>query len=316
MTIDHINLARIDLNLLVAFDALMSEGGVTRAAVRIGIGQSAMSHALSRLRLAFADELLVRVATGMQPTPRALALIEPVREALGRIEAIVAPPKLFDPKTATRQFTLGVSDSTELLLMPRLVAHLRQVAPGVTLLLRNVDRIRVLQDLDSGRVDVAIGLFEDGKTHHKRRLLNRENYLCIFNPDLVGVTPPISLEDYVRFPHVLTSLVESAHGVVDVALAKLGLTRMIALTSPRFTAVPFVVREAPVIATVHSRVALFFADSMGLAVSPPPVVLPDVAISMLWHSSFDHDPAISWLRDVIRDVRGDWRPRKGPLNLA
>lgn len=316
MTIDHINLSKLDLNLLVAFDALVGEGSVTRAAVRVGLGQSAMSHALARLRATFGDELLIRTPTGMQPTPRALALIEPVRTALQQIEEIVSPPKAFDPATAEREFTIGLPDSTELLLMPRLVAHLRRVAPGVRLLLRNVDRVRILQDLDAGRVDLGIGLFEEGKTHHKRRLLNRENYLCIFNPDLVGVTPPISLEDYVRLPHVLTSLVESAHGVVDVALAERGLTRVIALTSPRFTAVPFVVREAPVIATVHSRVALFFADSMGLAVSKPPIDLPDVAISMMWHSSFDRDPAIMWLRDTIRRVRGDWRPRSAALTMS
>ena len=109
--------------------------------------------------------------------------------------------------------------------MPQLVAHLQAHAPGVTLLLRTVDRIRILQDLDAGRVDLGIGVFEEGQTHHKRRLLNRETYLCMFNAELVGVKPPISLEDYVRLPHVLTSLVESAHGVVDDALAKLGLDR-------------------------------------------------------------------------------------------
>jgi LysR family transcriptional activator of mexEF-oprN operon len=308
MTIDHANLHRLDLNLLVAFDALMEERNVTRAAARVSLGQSAMSHALGRLRAAFDDELLTRGPEGMTPTPRALALIEPVRRALRDVEAIVAPPKAFDPATAERVFTLGLPDSTEVLLMPRLVAHLRAVAPGVTLLLRTVDRIRILQDLDSGRVDLGIGLFEDGRTHHKRRLLHRDNYLCIFNPDLVGVRPPISLEDYVRLPHVLTSLVESAHGVVDDALAKIGRKRIIALTSPRFTAVPFVVRAAPVIATMHSRVARFFAGDMGLAVSPAPIELPDIAISMLWHASYDDDPAHRWLRETIRALRGDQPP--------
>ncbi|RXF75372.1 LysR family transcriptional regulator [Hansschlegelia zhihuaiae] len=304
MAIDYTNLNRLDLNLLVAFDALMEERSVTRAAARVSLGQSAMSHALGRLRAAFGDDLLTRGPDGMTPTPRALALIEPVRRALRDVEAIVAPPKPFDPATAERVFTLGLPDSTEVLLMPRLVAHLRAVAPGVTILLRNVDRIRILQDLDSGRVDLGIGLFEEGRTHHKRRLLHRDNYLCIFNPELVGVTPPISLDDYVRLPHVLTSLVESPHGVVDDALARIGRKRVIALTSPRFTAVPFVVRAAPVIATMHSRVALFFAGDMGLAVSPAPIELPDIAISMLWHSSFDDDPAHRWLRETIRTLRG------------
>lgn len=303
MTIDHINLSRLDLNLLVAFDALAKEGSVTRAAARVGLGQSAMSHALGRLRTVFDDDLFVRTPSGMKPTPRADALIEPVRAALARIEAIVAPRADFDPATADREFAIGLPDSTEVLLVPRLLAHLRAVAPGVRLLIRTVDRIRILQDLDDGRVDLGIGLFEEGGAHHKRRLLHRDNYLCVFNPALVGVEPPISLEDYVRLPHVLTSLVESAHGVVDVALAKLGLSRTIALTSPRFTAVPFVVREAPVIATMHSRVARFFAGSMGLAVSPAPVELPDFAISMIWHASYDDDPANRWLRETIQTLR-------------
>jgi LysR family transcriptional regulator, mexEF-oprN operon transcriptional activator len=312
MTIDHVNLHRLDLNLLVAFDALMSEGSVTRGAARLGLGQSAMSHALARLRATFGDELLTRGADGMVPTPRARALVEPVRQALREIEAIVAPPQPFEPATAERVFTLGLPDSTEVLLMPRLVAHLRTVAPGVKILLRTVDRIRILQDLDAGRVDLGIGLFEEGQTHHKRRLLHRDNYLCIFNPELVGATPPISLDDYVRLPHVLTSLVESAHGVVDVALAKIGRKRVIALTSPRFTAVPFVVREAPVIATMHSRVARFFADAMGLATSPAPVELPDIAISMIWHASYDGDPGHRWLRETIRALReGEPRPAAG-----
>ena len=308
MRIDHANLGKLDLNLLVALDALLEEASVTRAAARVGIGQSAMSHALGRLRKTFGDEILTRGPDGMRPTPRALALMEPVRAALNQIETIVAPLGAFDPATAERAFTLGTPDSTEALMMPALVAHLRTVAPGVRLLLRNVDRIRILDDLDRGRVDLGIGIFEHGQAHHKRRVLNKETYLCVFNPALVGVEPPISLEDYVRLPHVLTSLVESAHGVVDVALAELGLKRVIAYTSPRFSVMPFIVRQAPVIATMHSRLARFFADALGLAVSPAPVALPDVSISMLWHASNDADPGHRWLRETIRTLRQEAPP--------
>ncbi len=300
MAIDHVNLGRLDLNLLVAFDALLAERSVTRAAKRVGLGQSAMSHALARLRAMFADELLTRGPDGMRPTPRAAALVEPVREALAQIQALVTQDEPFDPATAQRTFAIGMPDSTEVLLVPSLIAHLQAAAPGVRILLRTIDRIRILQDLDADRVVLGIGVFEDGEIHHKRRLLHKEGYLCIFNPDLVAVETPISLEDYVRLPHVLTSLVESAHGVVDDALAAIGLARAIALTSPRFTAVPFVVKQAPVIATMHARVALRFAGDLGLAVSPAPVTLPDVAISMMWHASYDRDPGHRWLRDTIR----------------
>jgi len=309
MRIDHVHLSRLDLNLLVALDALLTERSVTRAAGRIGISQSAMSHALARLRTAFSDELLTRGPDGMRPTPRALALIGPVQAALSQIQEITTSPAAFDPATADLTFTLGIPDSTEVLLMPTLIAHLQAVAPGVKLLLHTVDRHRILDDLDTGRVDLGIGVFEQGQTHHKRRILNKESYLCIFNAELVGVTAPISLDDYVRLPHLLTSLVESAHGVVDDALAKIGRKRVIALTSPRFSVMPFVVRQAPVIATMHARLARFFADSMGLTVSPAPITLPDVSISMIWHASNDAIPSQRWLRETIIKLRkSDPRP--------
>ncbi|WHQ69723.1 LysR family transcriptional regulator [Methylorubrum extorquens] len=309
MRIDHVHLSRLDLNLLVALDALLTERSVTRAAGRIGISQSAMSHALARLRTAFSDELLTRGPDGMRPTPRALALLGPVQAALSQIQEITTPPAAFDPATADLTFTLGIPDSTEVLLMPTLIAHLQAVAPGVKLLLHTVDRHRILDDLDTGRVDLGIGVFEQGQTHHKRRILNKESYLCIFNAELVGVTAPISLDDYVRLPHLLTSLVESAHGVVDDALAKIGRKRVIALTSPRFSVMPFVVRQAPVIATMHARLARFFADSMGLTVSPAPITLPDVSISMIWHTSNDAIPCQRWLRETIIKLRkSDPRP--------
>ncbi len=303
MRIDHVHLGKLDLNLLVALDALLSERSVTRAALAVGVSQSAMSHTLSRLRTTFADELLTRAPDGMRPTPRALALLAPMRAALAQIQDLTSAPATFDPATADVTFSLGIPDSTEVLLMPQLVARLQSVAPGVKLLLHTTNRQRILEDLDSGRVDLGIGVFEEGQTHHKRRILNKESYLCVFNAELVGVTPPISLEDYVRLPHLLTSLVESAHGVVDEALAKLGLTRTIALTSPRFNAMPFVVRQAPVVATMHSRLARFFGESMGLAVSPAPIELPDVSISMIWHSSNDRAPGQRWLRETILELR-------------
>jgi DNA-binding transcriptional LysR family regulator len=299
VTIDHVDLSRIDLNLLVALDALLTERSVTRAATRVGLGQSAMSSTLARLRSLFDDELLTRAPEGMRPTPRALALAEPVRSALRQIQALVRRDDSFDPRTVERVFTIGLPDSTEVLLGPKLLAYLRAEAPGISLLLRSIDRIRILQELDADRVDLGIGLFSEGQSHHKQRLLYRDSYVCLFNADLLGIAPPISLDEYLRFPHVLTSLRETAHGVVDDALAKLGLSRTLAVTTPRFLAVPFLVRSAPVIATMHARLANFFAGTLGLTVSPVPVNLEDVSFSMLWHASYDNDPAHTWLRRTL-----------------
>lgn len=305
MTIDHIDLSRIDLNLLVALDALLSERSVTRAAARIGIGQSAMSSSLARLRRLFDDELLTRAPDGMRPTPRALALAEPVRAALRQVQAIVRREAAFDPATTERTFTVSLPDSTEVLLGPRLLGYLRAEAPGIRLLLRSVDRTHILEELDSDRVDLAIGFGFEGQTHHKQRLLYRDTYVCLFDAGQVGLVPPISLDDYLRFPHILTSLRETPHGVVDDALAKLGLTRTLALTTPRFLVVPFLVRAAPVITTMHARLATYFADALGLTVSAAPVVLEEVAVSMLWHASYDDEPAHRWLRQVLVRLAGE-----------
>ena len=305
MTIDHVDLARVDLNLLVALDALLAERSVTRAAARIGLGQSAMSSTLARLRRLFDDELLTRSPEGMRPTPRALALAEPLRSALRQVQALVRREEAFDPATVARQFTISLPDSTEVLLGPRLLAYLRAEAPGVRLLLRGFDRATMLDDLDTDRIDLAIALSPEGQLHHKTRLLYRDSYVCLFDKAQVGLEPPISLDDYLRFPHVLTSLRGTAHGVVDDALAERGLGRTLAVTTPRFLAVPFLVRGAPVITTMHARLARFFASALGLTVSPVPVPLAEVAVSMVWHASYDDDPAHRWLRQVLIRLAGE-----------
>ena len=301
MAIDHANLARLDLNLLVALDALLTERSVTRAAARVGLGQSAMSHNLARLRALFGDELLTRAPDGMRPTPRALALTDPVRVALSQIQALVSQAEPFDPRTAERTFRIGLPDSVEVLLGPALLAFLCTAAPGLRLRLYTIDSLQLLGDLDADRFDLAIGIgaFAEGQAHHKRRLLFTETYLCMFSAERAGVSAPISLADYVRLPHVLTSLRRGERGVVDDALAKLGLKRTVALTTPRFLAVPFLVAGAPVVTTMHARLARFFAEALGLSLSPPPVELPEVAISLLWHASHDHDPGHMWLRQTV-----------------
>jgi DNA-binding transcriptional LysR family regulator len=303
MGIDTVNIGRIDLNLLVHLDALLRERSVTRAASRVGIGQSAMSHNLARLRDLFGDELLTRGSDGMRLTPRAVTLLEPVQATLAQVQALVSRDQAFDPSTAVRTFRLGLPDSMEILIMPALLARIREVAPGIHLRLYNLDASRLLDDLDADELDLAIS-FEASQPwqfQHKRRKLFTETWLCMFNAEKTGITPPISLEDFVRLPHVLTSLRpgRSVRGIVDEALEKLGLHRTVALTTPRFLTVPSLVARAPVIVTMQSRLARLFAAELGLALSPLPVELREVTVSLLWHGSYDHDPAHAWVRDEV-----------------
>lgn len=265
-----------------------------------------MSHNLARLRDLFRDALLTRGPEGVRLTPRAVTLVEPVRAALAQVQTLVSRDIAFDPRTAERTFRIGLPDSMEILLVPSLLAHLREVAPGIHLRLQNIDTSQFLDDLDADRLDLAIayGDFEQGRTHHKRRVLFTETYLCMYSAEKTGITSPISLHDYLRLPHVLTSLrpEQSIRGVVDDALAKLGLRRTVVLITPRFLAVPFLVARAPVVVTMHVRLARLFASEFGLGLSVPPVNLPDIAASVFWHSSYDHDPAHTWLRRIAAQL--------------
>jgi LysR family transcriptional regulator, mexEF-oprN operon transcriptional activator len=300
LLIDHAYMSRLDLNLLVAFDALLAEGSVSRAAERVGVSQPSMSHALARLRKLFGDELFVRAPDGVRPTPRALALSGPVRVGLSAIQGTLVEGQGFDPARAERTFVLGMPDSVEVFLLPRLMAHLEAEAPGVRVRVRPIDRFGVLELLDRDRLHLAVsGLLTEGTAHHKRRRLYGVDYLCLYDPERVPLAPPITLEDYVAVPHVLGSLRGDAHGVVDDALAPLGLRRTVAVATPHFAAVPFLLKGARLLSTVPQPAARLFAERFGLAASPVPVALPGVEVSMLWHASYDHDPAHRWLRGTV-----------------
>lgn len=309
MSIDHINLSRIDLNLLVAFDALLTERSVTNAANRVGLGQSAMSHNLARLRQLFADELLVRSPEGMRPTPKALALADRVRITLSGIQALVSREEEFEPAKAERTFSIGLPDSVEMLIGPKLLAIGCEEAPGVRFRLYSTDERQLLDEIDADNIDIGIGIgtFPGGQVHHKRRLLATDSYLCMFNAAKVGFKPPISLKNYVRLPHVLTSLRKGERGVVDDALERIGQSRKVALITPRFIGVPFLVAGAPVLTTMHARLARIFAKELNLSLSRVPIDLPEVAISMLWHASYDSDPGHAWLRMAIVRASGKAR---------
>lgn len=305
MTIDYRGLANADLNLLVALDALLREGNVTRAARHLGVGQSAMSGSLARLRRMLGDELLTRTADGMRLTPRAVSLVEPVRLALRQFQTIVSGDDAFDPATVERTFTVAMPGSMELMLGPKLLTRLSREAPGVRLRLTAYDYLSAADRLDADEIDLAIGVVPEGQAHHKARPIWRHGWLCLFNPGTVDVSVPISLDDFLRFPHVMTSLTGTSHGVVDAALAGIGRSRKLAATTPRFMTVPFLIRDAPVITTMVDELALRFAALLGLATSPVPVPLPDYTVSTIWHASYDRDPAHRWLRETVARLAGE-----------
>jgi len=304
--IDHTHLARLDLNLLVAFDALLTERHVTRAAARLGMGQSAMSHNLGRLRELFRDELFVRAEGGMQPTPRAQALATHVHAALAEVQATLRPGGAFDPATADRLFRIGIRDDLEVAIIPPLLAHMQRAAPRVRVEVHQIDPERLLEMIDRDQLDLAIGVFSQGRTHHKRRLLCRsDGYLCLFSREVHDRITPLTVARYAAIPHVRVSSRVDCENAIDAALAKKRHERWIVLSTPHAISVPFVLRQMHAIATLPRRAALVGAESLGLATAEVPIPLSGYSIAMLWHASYDHDPAHRWLHATTVRIAGE-----------
>lgn len=296
------NLAAIDLNLLTAFEALLEERNVTRAGQRIGLAQPSMSSALTRLRALFGDELFIRTAAGMQPTARALALARPISEALAQIRQTLAPAAAFDPQTARSRMTIAVTDYGDLVVVPALVALLRQEAPGIDLIVRPIaDAAASLAALERGDVDALIGGHLPDSPRIVRRELFEEDFVCIRDKKHAA---PLTADGYLRLPHALFSSAggDGSPGVVDALLAMEGRKRRVAVTLAHVVAVPFAVAGTDLVATMARRVAGRFAEIAGVTLMPLPFDAPAFAIDLLHSRRATSDPALTWFLAAIERV--------------
>jgi len=299
-----------DLNLLVAFDALMAERSVTRAGTRIGRTQPAMSAALSRLRLLLGDELFVRGPSGLQPTPRAMDLAEPLGRALADIQRTLAFTQAFDARSSTLSFNLGLSEHPTFVLLPRLVERLREVAPGITLRVRSfIARDDAVAMLDAGEVDLAIGV---PPTTVTGRILTRplfeERFVCIMRQGHPAEGAPWDIATFLGLSHLLVSPENEGFGHVDVALSKRGLKRRLALTLPHMHAVPELIARSDMVATLLRGVVAVSRHAAALRVLDPPLELDPVAFVLSWHRRNDGHPAQRWFRDCITSLPADADP--------
>ena len=288
----------VNLNLLAAFDALFEERNVTRAARKMGVTQSAMSNSLAQLRAIFDDVLFRRVAHGVEPTARALALAEPIHHGL-RLLGDALSPVTFDPATASRSFVLAASDYVEFVLLPRLVRRLEKEAPLVRLEVRPWGLHEVPAMLARGEADLMIGFYDSVPRGHRQTLLFDEEYTCIVRKGHPRVRGKLSLKTWLDLRHVLVSQRADSPGSVDRALAQRGLRRTVAARVSHFLLVPTLVASTDMVAAVSRRIAVAFVKPLGLAMYAPPVVLPTSRIGQVWHEQVDADPAHRWLRELI-----------------
>lgn len=295
------NLARFDMNLLLVFEALLIERNVTQAGQRVHLSQSATSSALRRLREAMNDELFVRSADGMLPTPRALELAEPVRRALSDVRSAL-DGAAFDPATAVRTFTIAASDYDVALHVPRLAQLFSREAPGIDLRVlphANVDAVGMV---DTAQVDIALGWFPRAPQRQHRQLLIEESFVCVMRRGHQLSDGLMSLEAYADAAHLLVTLVGDTSGAVDDILREHGLSRRIAMTIPHFAAAPMVLAHSDLVAALPKRIANRFAEQHGLVVRSLPFESYVTAHEMLWHPRVNGHPAQQWLREVLCKV--------------
>jgi DNA-binding transcriptional LysR family regulator len=289
------NLRSIDLNLLVVLNALLTEMHVTRAADRVGLSQPAMSNALSRLRHIFKDDLLVRGAGGMQATPRALALAEPVRQALRQIERLLSSEGAFDPATSSRDFTVRLSDLLGFLLLPPLYALLQKAAPGLGFDVVHLSPTATVEALERDEVDLAISMGLEHASSIKSEVLMHDRMVCVMRSEHPVASRPLTLEAFLDARHAKVSMSPTDLRFVDAALARLGLARQVALNVPHWLLVPHILRQSDLLAVMPRRFARALHQQR-LAIRELPLPSEPFEWSIYWHRRHDGDAALRWLR--------------------
>jgi DNA-binding transcriptional LysR family regulator len=296
------NLTGIDLNLLVVFDALITEGQVTRAGEKLGLSQPATSNALARLRNLTKDDLFVRSSGKLHPTPVAIALAQQIQPALNQIQTALSPTQPFDPLTSDRVFNIGMNDYVEFVLLSSLLEKLATTSPHVKIQVRSGNREQQLTLLDRGEIDLMCGLFPTKIAWHEQQLLFQEQFVCVCRQDHLSIGDAISLDDYINADHLLVSVQEDMVGRVDFLLAQQNLTRNIAVSTPHFLVAPSILARTNLVATLVERVAKEFAPILNLKILPCPLQLQGFSVFMRWHQSMRDRDANAWLRSVILEV--------------
>jgi DNA-binding transcriptional LysR family regulator len=296
------SLARLDLTLLLAFEAVYLERNVSVAAARLGVRQPTLSASLARLREIFADELFVRSAGSMQPTPKALRLAPGIGRALSELRKAIDDEVPFSPDTETRAFTIVSNDYSTFVLGPAIVEIVSREAPHVNLRMIAAEKSEVPALLEKGVADIALGVFPGASERFVEQTLYTEHFVGVGRADhpLLKQTP-VTLEAFAAANHALFTIRRDTSGEIDAALLQRGLRRRIGLTLPHFLALPNILTRSDLVASIPSRATKSFIDA-GLRVFDLPLNVSPWKLGMLWSPTSRQDPATAWLRSRILQV--------------
>jgi DNA-binding transcriptional LysR family regulator len=318
------NPSRIDLNLLRVFDAVFEDQNLVRAGKRLHLSQSAISHALSRLREALQDELFVRTAKGMEPTARALAMAVPLREALRSIHDTLGVQP-FDPSTASQVFVLAANDYVTSVLLTRLSSHMKALAPSMDIVVRPSTRLDLAEQIDVGRIGIAIGVFADVPARFQSAPVWTQEDMLVMRKGHPLRRRKLTLEHLAAFPLVTVSLGGHEEGAVSGYIVERGLARQSEMfdrqaledalstvgkrpryrvTVPHSLAVPDLLLGSDMLSIIPAPLAAAFTSRGDLHAQALPYPAPSATLRAIWHRRHEHDPAHLWLRERIFELAG------------
>lgn len=315
------NFSTLDLNLLRVFDAMLEERSVTQVGRRLGVTQSAVSHSLARLREVLGDELFVKTADGMVATPRARSIAPRLHAGLMQLQSSLIEDS-FDPAASTQLLTLAADPYARAILLPRVIARVRALAPGIEL--RVKPGFAGLTDaLDAGRVDLAIARYRRIPKRFGTQLLLTERLVWAVRANHPAVKGPLTLECLAGLPHLVRVLADEDDASADLpdhgpglerqamqddggalnrAMAEVGLEHTVSLTIPDSYAALAIVGETDLAALVPARMAATLAERFGLMLFNPPYPSPPIPLTAVWHLGHGGSPACRWLRDLVHAV--------------
>lgn len=294
------DIQNIDLNLLRIFDALIRTRNVTLAGEMVGLSQPAVSFALNKLRALTADPLFVRTPRGMEPTPRATRMADPVHLILEMVQRDVFLQDEFDPATSTRVFTLSLSDVGEMVFLPKLLKRLKNEAPNITIKAVSMLPARLEEAMTAGEVDLAVGYFPDiTKANFYQQHLFTHTFSCLVRADHPVIRTKLTMKQFLEATHVVIRAEGRSQEIFERYLDEQHVVRKVGLSIPHFMSIPHLLPESDMIVTVPHSCARAFSKLGSLRMFDLPMKAPTFDLKQHWHARYHRDAANQWLRGVL-----------------
>lgn len=311
MSLDH--LRGVDLNLLKTFQAIYEEQNITKAAEQLNLTQSAVSHALNRMRAHFKDDLFVRTPDGMLPTSIAENIAIKVKQLLVQADILFTQDTAFTASTSTRKFVIGVPEYVSFYVLQALLTRVQKEAPKTKVIVTTINYMNGHSEVSNENVDLAIGHFPPAPKFISSDELYHEDFVLAARKDHpIFKNKEITIEDYLSHQHIHFSLVGKDTGQIDQTLRKLGHTRNVQTTVSNYTLGLSLLKNTDLLYSGPRHITEGMADTFDLKIRELPFESPDVVVTQLWHKRYDADKAHTWLRDLVHDICDEKNKRREP----